>query len=377
MAYNVLKGIVSGSVDQYGDQEIGGVKVFKNTISASVFYDTDAQSPCATLKDVALLEIAGARSGGVLTYDRDKKAVANFDLIFDANNKVLQTQTIRAKSITGSAGGLRDLPTDRFSGVLAADVLNIGHGLHSVRGALQVKSGPGLKSTKEGATINVHVNGGLSLRSKKVLVDPNNCASINTDGQNLSDKDLLLVFDESRGYTFNTTLGNFYSSYIRSKMPLPSGKPGDIQFRTKGGFGSSANISYGERENVLNIGGRLSTNLLKVGHTAEFQGAIVQNIVTVTAETYDVQKDDYTILGDSTENSIDIILPPACNHPGRVVVIKKINKEKYSLKTHPLNIIVNEGAIDYKEVETLKYNYSSRTVQSDGETWWFIGKSGS
>ena len=45
MAYNVLKGSVDGSVDQHADQEISWVKVFKNTISASVFYDTDAQSP--------------------------------------------------------------------------------------------------------------------------------------------------------------------------------------------------------------------------------------------------------------------------------------------------------------------------------------------
>ena len=32
MAYNILKGTVDGSVDQHADQEIGGVKVFKNTI---------------------------------------------------------------------------------------------------------------------------------------------------------------------------------------------------------------------------------------------------------------------------------------------------------------------------------------------------------
>ena len=50
MAYNVVNGIVSGSVDQHADQEISGIKIFKNTISASVFYDTDAQSPCATEK---------------------------------------------------------------------------------------------------------------------------------------------------------------------------------------------------------------------------------------------------------------------------------------------------------------------------------------
>ena len=57
MAYNVLKGLVEGSVDQYGDQQIEGVKVFKSTISASVFYDTDAESPCATLKDVGIKKV--------------------------------------------------------------------------------------------------------------------------------------------------------------------------------------------------------------------------------------------------------------------------------------------------------------------------------
>ena len=35
MAYNILKGSVEGSVDQHGDQEIDGIKVFKSTISAN------------------------------------------------------------------------------------------------------------------------------------------------------------------------------------------------------------------------------------------------------------------------------------------------------------------------------------------------------
>ena len=63
MAYNVLKGAVEGSVDQHGDQEINGVKVFKNTVSASVFWDTDAQSPCATMKDVAINKVTGTTKG--------------------------------------------------------------------------------------------------------------------------------------------------------------------------------------------------------------------------------------------------------------------------------------------------------------------------
>lgn len=54
MAYNVLKGMVEGSVDQHADQEIDGIKIFKNTISASMFYDTDAKSPCATENNVGI-----------------------------------------------------------------------------------------------------------------------------------------------------------------------------------------------------------------------------------------------------------------------------------------------------------------------------------
>ena len=56
MAYNVLKGKVEGSVDQYADQEIGGVKVFKNTVSASVFYDTNAGEPCITAQDLPITD---------------------------------------------------------------------------------------------------------------------------------------------------------------------------------------------------------------------------------------------------------------------------------------------------------------------------------
>ena len=61
----IFKGTVDGSVDQHADQEINGVKVFKNTVSASVFWDTDAQSPCATLKDVGVRSVAGKTKNGM------------------------------------------------------------------------------------------------------------------------------------------------------------------------------------------------------------------------------------------------------------------------------------------------------------------------
>ena len=118
MAYNVLKGVVEGSVDQHADQEIGGVKVFKNTISASVFYDTDAQSPCATMKDVALVTLNGTVENSALTLTGDKTATANYNLTF--KDGVLETGEIRAREFAGSACGLHGIRADKIVGTVAS-----------------------------------------------------------------------------------------------------------------------------------------------------------------------------------------------------------------------------------------------------------------
>ena len=76
MAYNVLKGKVDGSVDQYADQEIDGVKRFKNTLSASGFYDTKVESYCATLKDVPLRQLKSRSKYGILTYQGNSSVKA-------------------------------------------------------------------------------------------------------------------------------------------------------------------------------------------------------------------------------------------------------------------------------------------------------------
>ena len=77
MAYNVVKGSVEGTVNQHADQEISGKKVFKSTISASVFYDTEAQSYCATLKDVAIQKITGGSQNSILLMDKNHAATSS------------------------------------------------------------------------------------------------------------------------------------------------------------------------------------------------------------------------------------------------------------------------------------------------------------
>ena len=172
MAYNVLKGIVEGSVDQYGDQEIDGVKVFKNTISASVFYDTDAQSPCATMKDVAIKNIVGGSKGALLTFEDENTARANYNLTF--NGEVLKTNTIHAKEFHGSAENLVNIPSDKITGKISANSISIGNGLHAVRGDIQVNSGDGISVGEEGVSVNLSTNGGLTVRSAKLGIDLQN-----------------------------------------------------------------------------------------------------------------------------------------------------------------------------------------------------------
>ena len=381
MAYNVLKGIVEGSVDQYGDQEIEGVKVFKNTISASVFYDTDAQSACATFKDVAIREVQGAVKNSILTFQREGKARAEHNLSFDGRR--LTTKEVCATNFIGAATGLSDIPAKNLTGTISADTLNMGHGIRNVRGTLQVRPGKGVEVSDSGTSIDIGPHGGLSFKRNKLVAAPHTCLDITLRGQNLGDDDVLIVHDASRNEIRKTTLANLYSSYLNSKMPHPEGPLHSVQLRGHKGLAASANLTYDVGGNVLDVSGETKTNLLTTTGPAMFQStvknkaAVHNNIVTITDKEYSVSDTDYTVLCDTTKNPILATLPPACNHTGRIIVIKKVNKNKYKLNSHVLTIGVQEGMIDYSEDLTVKYNNSSRVVQSDGENWWLIGKAGS
>tara|TARA_Y100001938_G_scaffold138959_1_gene205200 strand:+ start:9021 stop:10166 length:1146 start_codon:yes stop_codon:yes gene_type:complete len=381
MAYNVLKGVVEGSVDQYGDQEIDGIKVFKNTISASVFYDTDAQSPCATMKDVAINEVAGGVSNSVLTFQGEGKAKAEHNLSFDGRR--LTTKEVCATAFIGAGEGLYNVPADKLSGKVPADSINIGPGIRSVRGKIQVRPGKGLEVNANGATVALGPQGGLSFKDSNLVASPNACLDVTLKGQNLSDGDFLMVHDTSRNEVRKTTLANLYNSYLNAKLPHPEGPTNSVQLRGRKGFVASANFTYDPQANVLGVLGETKTNLLTATGQVTFQGAVNNrsavhnNITTVTNETYDVADSDYTVLCDTTKNIVLVTLPPACNHAGRVIVIKKVNKDKYKLNSNVLTVQVKEGMIDYTEHITVKYNNSSRVVQSDGENWWIIGKAGS
>lgn len=383
MAYNVLKGIVEGSVDQHGDQEIGGVKIFKSTISASVFYDTDAQSPCATENNVAIKNLSSHKQYGLLTYQGDKVAKAEQDLTFDGHT--LSTRNGVFGRITGSAGGLRDIPAGRLTGRVPAGSIEVGLGLEEYRRTLRVKSGRGITTDEEGTNVSVLPNGAVGFKNTQLMVDIENSLEVKERGQNLSDPDLLLVHDASRRELRHTSLQNLYDGYLKAKVPQPAGPRHSLQYRGAREFEGSAELSYDPATQQLSVKGTAkalrieASQHLQVNGSTELNGAVYKAIKVISDAEYDFQDTDHTVLFDPTHNSITATLPPARDNIGRVITIKRIVGEgnKYRIRgTATLKIKSEGGLIDYSSEITLKSNYSMRTFHSDGNKWWIVGLSG-
>lgn len=376
MAYNVLKGNVQGSVDQHGDQEIDGVKVFKNTVSASIFWDTDAQSPCATMKDVAIKSIKGNVNNGLIVCDKEHGARTHHNLKYDADTETLSANTLSARTFIGSGIYLKDIPNNAFTGPIDANFLNHGLGLQNLRGNLQLKTSNGLVLDEHGVGLSLALNSGITIKSNKVSIDPAKLESINLEGQNLSDNDLVIVADVSRGTTRNTTLANLYDSYVKAKVPHPTGTAGTIQFKGKRNFESSDNLTFNGQTNTLNLEGTLDSTTVVSKAKMLCQGAVHYNITKITDKEYNVDNSDYTIICDAQKNHVNVKLPPAQNNTGRVIVVKKADSGKIKLTANKVAVTCEDSKIDLNNKTEIKMNYSSRTFQSDGENWYIIGTKG-
>jgi hypothetical protein len=374
MAYNVLKGTIEGSVDQHADQEIGGVKVFKNTVSASVFWDTDAQSPCATMKDVAVKNINGQAKNGILIYDSEGTIKTSH--YFDYENQTLKVKHLSATTVAGSGEKLTNLPTDRFDGEIDANFLNYSHGLQNVRGKLQLKTTDCINASQDGIGISLDSDSGLWLKRGKLSIDLTKTERIDSRGQNLSDDDLLIVSDISANKTNNTTLKNLYDNYISLKIPHAVGTIGSLQLKGKSGFESCTKLNYDISESTLAVEGKIKTKTIHAAKKLVCGGAVYHNIAKTSDSVYQVVEDDYTILCDSSNNKVVVELPPPCENQGRVIVIKKVNSDRYKLNSNTVEICCEESKIDLSDSIILKSNYSTRTLQSDGEAWLVISKIG-
>jgi len=370
MAYNVLKGNVDGSVDQHADQEIGGIKVFKNTISASVFYDTDAGSPCATLKDVALRTIVGDIPNSVLVLGREGMAMASPHLSYDDGE--LTVDTVCAGSLYGDAANLTNIPADRFSEPLSAAQLKLGEGLKNVAGAVTLKTSAGLLTDKKGLRVQVDPHGGLSLQTNALEIDASKLQSIKRAGQSVGDSDLLIVGDSATKATYSVKLKDLYQDYLSLKVPRPKGIQGSLQLKGKGALEGSENLTYNTAGNVLTVGGTIKTGKAEVNEDLICRGAVHTKIETVTGAIYGVKENDYTLLCDTTKNKIVVTLPPAAVSSGRVIVIKNISRSRASQKTSAVVIEAENDSIDLKTRTEIRTRGGVKTLQSDGKNWWTL-----
>ena len=378
MAYNVLKGNVQGSVDQHADQEIDGVKIFKNTISASIFYDTDAQSPCATLKDVAIKKIKGNVNNGLIIADKESGARTNHNLTYNSDTETLVSKNIKVDTIIGSGMFLHDLPTDKFKNKINANFLEHGLGLHNVRGILQVKTSEGIHIKDNGAlSLTIGTDSGLTIKDGSVAIDITKTSKINSAGQNLSDDDLLLVTDVSSGKTTNTSIRNLFDGYINMKVQHPAGAPSQLQFKGRKGFDSSAALSFDSTTSVLTVEGEILAKKTYVKTKLVCEGSVYKKIKTVHDSKYDIDDADYTIICNTSNNNIVINLPSPVNNSGRILNFKKTETDIYKLNGNTVTLACKDGKVDIGNQEIIKTNFSSRTLQCDGSNWWIIGTKGS
>ncbi len=86
--------------------------------------------------------------------------------------------------------------------------------------------------------------------------------------------------------------------------------------------------------------------------------------------TYNVEDTDTTLFVNAIDTEIHLNLPPASEHEGRIVVIKKIDDSNNYIQIYP-----NSG--DHIEIEAsislgIHTPYNAVTLQSDGDGYWYI-----
>jgi hypothetical protein len=329
---------------------------------------------------VAFDKHGGGTPNGIVTYQQEKEVKSHYNLTFDG--KILKVPHIVGATITASGGGLYDIPAHQLAGEIPAHSINFGSGLESWKETLKVNGGDGIAVGDDGVEVGLLTNGGLGFKNGKVTVNPHNSLNITTNGQNISDTDLLLAYDMTRREVRHTTFKNLYDGYLHLKVPHADGPTNAVQFKGKGGFTGEHGFTYEPGNNTLSVKGTIDalkvqvTKKLETTGDLEINGALYKEIKVVDTETYEFQDTDHTVLFDTTLHTIAATLPPAKENVGRVITIKKIHQNKYKLRSFVLTVKAESGLIDIASELTLKNNYSIRTFHSDGNNWWIINKSG-
>ena len=99
---------------------------------------------------------------------------------------------------------------------------------------------------------------------------------VTAGGQNLSDDDLMMVHDISRGEIRNSSLGNLFNSYINGKLPHAVGTLNSVQLKGNNRFDASPALTFDPRTRVLNVDGRVVADALTVTGKTDFEGFVAR-----------------------------------------------------------------------------------------------------
>ena len=229
-------------------------------------------------------------------------------------------------------------------------------------------------------------NGGLGFKNKKLTLNVENTLDVTDKGQNISDNDLLVLQDITRGGVRCSTFKNLYEGYLTFKVPHPDGPKHSLQFKGAKEFEGSANLIFEPANHTLSVKGKVKaldiecSRTLQTNGDLEIYGGFYKNINIVSAKRYTFKETDNTVLFDTSENTVTAILPSAADNLGRILTIKKICREedKYKIRGNYLLKIKTEGELmDFSSEITIKSTYSIRAFHSDGTKWWIINRSGS
>jgi hypothetical protein len=92
------------------------------------------------------------------------------------------------------------------------------------------------------------------------------------------------------------------------------------------------------------------------------------NNITTQISSYIVAANDYTILMNCASTALTITLPPATGNTGRVLVVSKADDS-----SNPLTFSTSIRQSVSNTIASVNYQ-TVYTLQSDGASWWIIGR---
>lgn len=222
MAYNILKGTVEftgdngsleNTVDLATDQSISGGKTFNQRLTASAI-----TMGGTALSHPSITAVNNSAAYRVALFDAsspNNTLSGNADLSF-------RYGALTSSVFTGSGVGLTNLQAQEVINKLSASQINIGSGLKADSYNVAISASHAIAVGATGVSVRISPEGGMAIsESNGVAVDPTNALDITTGGQSLSDVDVFIAHDQSRGKIVKADALDIYN-YVSGKLSSPA-----------------------------------------------------------------------------------------------------------------------------------------------------------